>query len=450
MSEAKRFEFTNKQLIRLIWPLVLEQFLSLAVGLADSMMVAQVGDAAVSGVSLVDSISVLMVYIFSAMAAGGAAVCGQYLGRNGHKEARSAGQHLMMLSIALSAVITILLYVFRLLIVHKLFGQIDADVMDATNTYYSIVMASIPAIAVYHAGAAMFRTMERTDITLKISILMNAINVGGNAVLIFGFGCGTEGVAIPTLVSRWVAAILITLLLFRKKYPLHLSDFRHFQFRKNILGNIVRFGVPGGIENGMFQMGKIVLYSYISTMGTASITANAIGGTVTVLNVMVGSSINLAMVTVISPFIGAKAYEKAKYYYKKLILWAYTSTAVWVGIILLCLPLILRIYDVSPEAEALAYKIEMLHGLSTLVLWIPAFMTPNFLKSAGDTTFTMIVSSVSMWVGRVLGGYILGTHFGLGVMGPWISHCIIDWIVRGLIFNFRYFRGTWMKKGIRE
>ena len=449
MSGKISIDYTNRQLIRLIWPLILEQFLSIAVGLADSIMVAQVGEAAVSGVSLVDSISVLMVYIFSAMAAGGAAVCGQYIGRSGYKDARSSGQHLMLLSIAMSAIITVLLYVFRGFIVTRLFGNIDGPVMEATNTYYRIVMASVPGIAVYNAGAAIFRAMGRTGITLRISILMNTINVAGNAILIFGFGCGVEGVAIPTLASRWVAAIVITLLLFNKKYELNFSDLKHFVFQKIIFRNIISLGIPGGIENGMFQLGKIVLFSYISTMGTACITANAVGGSIALLNVLMGMSINLALVTVVSQCIGAGAYEKAKYYYRKLVIWTYAATAVWIGIILLCLPLLLRIYNVSEEATQLAYKIEMLHGICTIILWTPAFMTPNFLKSAGDAAFTMIVSTASMWIGRVGGSYLLGSYFGLGLMGVWIAHAVIDWIIRSVVFNIRYFNGKWKSKGIR-
>ena len=450
MATVKNIDFSNKQLIHLIWPLILEQFLSLAVGLADSIMVAQVGDAAVSGVSLVDSISVLMLYIFSAMSAGGAAVCGQYIGRNGYDDARRAGQHLILLLIGMSAFITMLLYVFKGFIVGNLFGQIEPDVMAATNTYYSYVMAAIPAIALYNGGAAMFRSMERTDITLKTSILMNSINVGGNALLIFGLGFGVEGVAIPTLCSWWVAALVIILLLFHKKYPLHLSDIRQFKYNSRILKNIVSLGIPGGIENGMFQFGKIILYSFISTMGTASITANAIGGVMGNLNVMLGCSVNLAITTVISQCIGAGAFDKARYYYKKLVIWTYAMTAVWVLFLILMTPTILSIYGVSPEASELAYKIELLHGISTCVLWIPSFMTPAFLRSAGDATFTMIVSICSMWLGRVLMSFILGGYLGMGLMGVWFSHAIIDWIIRAIFFNCRYFKGTWMSKGIKE
>ena len=450
MDSSCKIQFSNKQLIRLIWPLVLEQFLSLAVGLADSIMVAQVGDAAVSGVSLVDSISVLMVYIFSAMAAGGAAVCGQYIGRSGHDDARAAGQHLMALLIVVSAALTAFLYIFRFFIIHQLFGQIDADVMDATERYFNIVMACVPAIALYNGGTALFRSMERTDITLKTSIVMNVINVGGNALLIFGFGCGVEGVAIPTLVSRWAAAGIIIVLLFNKKYPLHLSDFRKFRLRRRILGNIIRIGIPGGIENGMFQLGKIVLYSFISTMGTASITANAVGGTLSTLNVMPGMAMNLAMTTVVSECIGAGEFDNARYYYRKFVIWTFVMTAVWVGIILLLLDPLLIVYNVAPEATSLARSVETLHGISTILIWIPAFMTPTFLRSAGDATFTMIVSVASMWIGRVLGAYLLGGYFGLGVMGVWIAHTIIDWLVRSGFFNFRYFKGNWKDKAIKD
>ena len=446
---TNKIEFTNKQLVRLIWPLVIEQFLSLAVGLADSIMVAQVGDAAVSGVSLVDSVVVLMMYIFSAVAAGGAAVCGQYIGRQAYTESRSAGQHLYGLLIAFSAFLTLLLYIFKGPIVGGLFGKIEPDVMAATNTYYTIVMASVPAIALYNAGTALFRAMGMTRITLRISMLMNAINVGGNALLIFGFGFGVEGVAIPTLVSRWAAAAVVTLLLFRKKYMLNLADVRSFSFNRRILGNIVRIGIPGGVENGMFQLGKIILYSFISTMGTAAITANAVGGTLSVLNVLMGMSINLAMTTVVSQCIGAGDFDKARYYFRKLIIWAYVLTAVWVAFLLAVLPFILKIYNIDPEASRMAHDIEWLHGICTVLIWIPSFTTPTFLRSAGDSTYTMIVSVCSMWIGRVLGGYILATYFGLGLMGVWIAHAIVDWTVRSIFFTVRYKSNKWESKAIK-
>lgn len=443
-------DYSNKDLIKLIWPLILEQFLTMAVGLADSMMVAQVSDAAVSGVSLVDSISILMQYIFSAMGAGGIAVCGQYLGRANKETSKKAGHHLVVMMFALSAILTILLYVFHGVILHNLFGKIEPDVMSATRTYYMIVMASVPAIALYNAGAALFRAMGLTRITLRTSMLMNAINVAGNAIMIFGLKCGVEGVAIPTIVSRWIAAILILGLLINKKYILNLRGFFKFKLEKLIMKNIISLGIPSGVENGMFQLGKIILYSFISTLGTASITANAIGGVVTGFHVIPGQAINLAMATVVSKCIGAGEFEKAKYYFRKLMIWVMVMTAVWAGAIILSTPLILRIYDVSPEATQMARTVCLMHGISSIVLWNFAFVTPAFLRSTGDATYTMIVSSITMWIGRVLLGILIAKYLNLGIIGVWIAHTIIDWIIRTIFFLGRYKSGKWMTKAIKQ
>jgi hypothetical protein len=250
----KEMMFTNRQLVALMWPLLLEQFLAITVGLADSLMVATVGDAAISAVSLVDSISNLMIYIFSAMATGGAAVAGQYIGQRQKEDACNAGQQLIALLGAVSVFFVALLYLFRTQILTVMFGHIEPDVMAATNTYYLYVMASIPGIALYNGGAALFRTMGHSDVSLKVSLLMNSINVIGNAVLIFGFGMDVAGVAIPTLVSRTVAAVVILSLLFNRDLMLHLSDIRGFRVDMRLMKNIFYIGVPSGVENGMFQL----------------------------------------------------------------------------------------------------------------------------------------------------------------------------------------------------
>ena len=447
-QENTKIHFSNKQLAKLIWPLMIEQFLSIAVGLSDSMMVAQVGDASVSAVSLVDSISVFMVYVFSAMAAGGAAVCGQFIGRKKEEDARRSGQHLILLMTVLSVAVTLLMYVFRSFILTHLFGKIDADVMLATDKYYTIVMAAIPAIALYNAGAALFRAMERTDMTLKVSLVMNAINVGGNAVLIFVFKMDVAGVAIPTLVSRWVAAALILCLLLNKKYVLRITGLKGFKYNGMIMKNIFRIGVPGGVENGMFQLGKIILVSLVSTMGTTSITANAIGNTMAPLQVFQGFAVNLAMTTVISQCIGAGAYEKAKYYLKKLMIITYGLNVIVITTLLLLIPVILDLYGVSPEAADLARKLMLIHGISAMVLWVPSFMLPNFLRAAGDAGYPMIVSSICMWAGRIGFSYLFCKGFGMDLTAVWFSQTLIDWGARIVCFVIRYKRGKWKTKGI--
>ena len=446
---AGRPLFTDRQLVALMWPLVLEQLLAIAVGMADSLMVATVGDAAISAVSLVDSISNLMIYIFSAMATGGAAVAGQYIGLKQRDDACSAGQQLIALLLAVSAFFVALLYLFRTQILTTMFGHIEPDVMAATNTYYLYVMASIPCIALYNGGAALWRTMGRSDVSLKVSLLMNGINVAGNAILIFGLGMDVAGVAIPTLVSRTVAAVVILAMLFDEKLTLHLSNVKGFRVNARLMKNIFYIGVPSGVENGMFHLGRLVLFSLISTFGTASIVANAIGNTIGNFNCFAGSAVNLGLAAVVSQCVGAGEYEQARGYLRKIIRWTYAVMAAVNALIAALLPLIMRVYDVSPEAERLAVIVSMIHTVSSVVLWLPAFMLPSFLRAAGDARFTMLASMTTMWLVRVLMAYVLGRYMGYGVVGVWFAHAVLDWIVRGAIFYLRYRSGKWRTMGIK-
>ena len=441
--------FTNRQLVALMWPLLLEQMLAIAVGLADSLMVATVGDAAISAVSLVDSISNLMIYVFSAMATGGAAVAGQYIGQKRKEDACNAGQQLIALLAAVSLFFVALLYLFRPQILTTMFGHIEPDVMAATNTYYIYVMASIPGIALYNGGAALFRTMGRSDVSLKVSLLMNGINVAGNAILIFGFGMDVAGVAIPTLVSRTVAAAVILGLLFDRKLVLHLADVRSFRLNTRLMKNIFYIGVPSGVENGMFHLGRLVLFSLISTFGTAAMVANAIGNTIGNFNCFSGSAINLGLAAVVSQCVGAGEFDQARAYMKKIVKWTYAIMAAVNLTIMALLPLIMRVYNVSPEAERLAVTVSLIHGISSIFLWIPAFSFPSFLRAAGDARFTMLASMTTMWLVRVLMAYVLGRYLGYGVIGVWVAHAILDWIVRGFIFYRRYRSGKWQTMGIK-
>ena len=445
----KEMMFTNRQLVALMWPLLLEQLLAITVGLADSLMVATVGDAAISAVSLVDSISNLMIYIFSAMATGGAAVAGQYIGQRQKEDACNAGQQLIALLGAVSIFFVALLYLFRTQILTVMFGHIEPDVMAATNTYYLYVMASIPGIALYNGGAALFRTMGHSDVSLKVSLLMNSINVIGNAVLIFGFGMDVAGVAIPTLVSRTVAAVVILSLLFNRDLMLHLSDIRGFHLNMRLMKNIFYIGVPSGVENGMFQLGRLVLFSLISTFGTASMVANAIGNTISNFNCFAGQAINLGLAAVVSQCVGAGEFDQARAYLRKIVKWTYGIMAVVNLTIIALLPLIMRVYNVSPEAEKLAVTVTLIHGISSIFIWVPAFMVPGFLRAAGDAKFTMLASMLTMWVVRVMLAYVLGKYMGYGVIGVWFAHAIVDWSVRGTIFFLRYRGGKWETMGIK-
>lgn len=440
--DRSHYLFDNKALTALIIPLIVEQLLAVLVGMADSIMVANVGEAAVSGVSLVDNIMVLLINIFAALATGGAVVAGQYLGKKREKDACIAAKQLIWFIFLCSVGITAIVYLGRNFILHSVFGAIDADVMSSANTYLMIVTASIPLIALYNGGAAIFRAMGNSKVSMQVSIVMNVINVAGNAILIYGFHRGTEGVAIPTLVSRMVAAILILGLLCNQTRVLHLEKTLRYHLNGSMVKRILNIGVPNGLENSMFQLGKILVLSLVSTFGTSAIAANAVSNAVALFQILPGMAISLAVTTVISRCVGAGDYEQAKYYTRKLLKITYCCMAVTVALIFAVLPLIMKVYNLSAGTSAESEKILLFHGCSAILVWPIAFNLPAVFRASGDVRYSMITSIVSMWIFRIAFSYILGKYMGIGVFGVWIA-MIIDWCFRAILFVYRYFSGKW-------
>ena len=448
MNENLQVSFSNQQLKRLIMPLIVEQCLAITVGLADSIMVASVGEAAVSAVSLVDSINTLLFYGFSALATGGAVVCGQFIGRRDYKKANDSAQQLLVFIVLLAAGLTALLYLFKYFILHGLFGQIEEDVMNYANTYFIIVEASIPFIALYNAGAALFRVMGNSSVSMKISLGMNVINVCGNALLIFGLHMGVEGVAIPTLVSRIVGAAVVIGMLGNEKYTMHISRPFRYQFNSYTVRNILKIGVPSGLESSLFHLGKILLLSVVSAFGTASIAANAIGNTLATFQTLPPSAIGVGMITVVSQCTGAGDFQAARFYTKKLMKWAYLSMLAINVAIFAAMPLIISLYQVSDEAARIAEILLWLHGGIGIVLWPLAFTLPQALKAAGDTTYVMLMAVGSMWAFRIVTGILFAKTLGMGVLGIWIA-MFIDWACRIVFIVVRYRGHKWEEKYVR-
>lgn len=447
-SNQLRVEFTKADLRRLIVPLVIEQLLSITVGLSDSLMVSQVGEAAISAVSLVDTVNVLLVNAFASLATGGAVITGQYLGRREVGKAGHSAQQLLLFMAEVSLAVMVLFYLGKGFVLNVVFGQVEADVAAYANTYYMIVEASIPFLALYSAGAALFRVMGNSGTSMWVSTAMNAINVVGNGILIFVFHRGVEGVAIPTLVSRIFAAAAMLVLLRRPGLPIQVErfTFRHDRF---VVKNILHFGVPNGIEGSMFQLGKILLLSTVSVLGTASVAANAIGNTLASFQVVPGTALGLAIVTVVSRCVGASEYDRARYYTKKMMRTAYLYTVLVIALILACLPLILKLYNVSDQAREWATQILWMHGLCGILIWPLAFTLPQALRAAGDTRFTMVVSTVSMWTLRVGLGVLLGRYWGFGVLGIWMA-MFADWALRAALFVPRFHGHKWETMGLEN
>lgn len=446
-TDRSNYLFDNHALAALIIPLVIEQLLAILVGMADSIMIANVGEAAVSGVSLVDQVMILVIQIFSALATGGAVVTGQYLGQKNQKKACESAMQMVWFITLCAAVIMIGVYIGKYWILHGVFGQIDSEVRRHANTYLLIVTASIPFIALYNCGAAVFRTMGNSEVSMRISVIMNVINVGGNALLIYGFHRGAEGVAIPTLISRAVAAVIITVKLLNQENAVHIERTICYRLDWPMVKKILSIGIPNGMENSMFQLGKIIVLSLISTFGTYAIAANAVVNAVTLFSCLPGMSITLAVTTVISRCVGAGDYEQVKYYNRKLLMIIHTGMMVSVGLVFLTLPWIIRAYHLSDVTAEVTKQIIYFHGICTIFFWPAAFSLPTTFRAAGDARACMIISILSMWIFRIIFSYILGRYMEMGVFGVWIA-MIIDWLFRGLCFGIRYFGGKWKNAAI--
>lgn len=441
-QDRSHYLFSNRELANLIGPLVIEQLLAVLVGMADSIMVANVGEAAVSGVSLVDNIMILIINIFAALATGGAVVAGQYLGRKDEKSACKAATQLVWFVSFSAVAIMILFYFGKDIILNQVFGHITAEVKGHADIYLLIVTASIPFIALYNGGAAIFRAMGNSQVSMRVSLLMNAINVTGNAILVFGLRIGTAGVAIPTLISRMVAAIVITVLLCNQTRILHIERTLKFRFDGRMIRKILAIGVPNGLENSMFQLGKILVLSLVSTFGTYAIAANAVSNAIALFQILPGMAISLAITTVISQCVGANDYEQVHYYLKKLLVIIYVAMAGTVALIFLALPLILKAYNLSDQTAAAATNIIHFHGISAMIIWPLSFALPAAYRAAGDAKACMYTSIVSMWIFRIGFSYLVGKYMGLGVFGVWVA-MVIDWVVRAICFVIRYFNGKW-------
>ena len=436
--------FSKKDLRKLIIPLILEQTLAITVGMADTMMISSAGEAAVSGVSLVDMFNNLIISVLAALATGGAVVTSQCIGAGRREEACRSARQLVFTEAAITIGISVLVLLFHRQILGLFFGQIEADVMQNAIIYLIISVFSFPLLAVYDSCAALYRSMGNAQITLKISLLMNVINVVGNAIGVYVLKLGVAGVAIPSLVSRGVAGVVLFTLLHNPDNLVFLTRGK-FKVDATIVKRILFIGIPSGIENGIFQLGRVLVVSIIAAFGTSQIAANGVANSLDSMGCIVGQAMSLAMITVIGRCVGAGEEGQVRYYTKKLLGETYFYTAVINSIILLLLPWILQIYGLGEETTRLSYILVMIHDGMAIFLWPASFVLPNMLRACNDVKYTMVVSIFSMITFRIGFSYVFGVHMGWMAVGVWAA-MVIDWVFRVLCFVGRYLAGTWRKK----
>ena len=427
--------FSRQALIRLFIPLIIEQLLAICIGMADTVMVTSVSESAVSAVSLVDSINVLLIQLFSAMATGGAIVAAQYLGRKDSESACTAAKQLMYSSVLIALAIGLAAIIFCRPILQMCFGSLAPSTMAYCETYLLLSAVSYPALAAYNAGAALLRAMGNSKASMFTSLLMNLTNVIGNAILIYGFRMEVAG-----------AAIMLRMML-NTHAPIHIKRITRPEFNFPMIRLIFRQGIPNGLENSMFQVGKLLVAGIVSQFGESIIAANAIGNTVTTFFQLPGSAIGLGMVTVVGQCIGAGEKEQARYYTKRLVVLVWLLLFISDGLLFFFIPNLAPLFNLSPEAVSASVEVLRLYAVMATFFWALSFTLPNALRAAGDSRFTMMVSIIAMWAVRVGLSYFFVYNMGMKLTGVWLAMCL-DWIVRATAFVWRYLSGKWLHQKV--
>ncbi len=439
---TERDIFPKGYMKRLLIPLILEQFLAITIGLADTIMVSSSGEAAISGVSLVDQINILLIQTFAALATGGAVIISQYLGRGENKQARHAAKQLTLISFYVSAAIMAICLIFCPQILKWIFGTIEDDVMANCKIYFYTTVLSYPFLALYNAASASFRAMGKSRVILVISLFMNTINVAGNAIFIYGFGFGVFGAAFATLISRIFGGIVMTVLMHNKNNEVYIEGLSKPALEYKLIKRILYIGVPNGIESGMFQVGKLLVSRVVSSLGTSAIAANAAAGTIATVSNIPGMAIGLALVTVVGKAMGAKLPDVAEKYTKRFVALTFLLMIIFNVVIFIFSGPIAGLFSLTEGAKADTVNIVKQFCLISSFTWPLAFTLPNCLRGAGDVKFTLAVSMLSMWLCRVALCYFLCLNMQMGIYGVWYA-MYADWIFRIIFFVYRFAKGKW-------
>ena len=446
MEVQKRNEvfYTRKQLAGLIWPLLLEQLLAVTMGLADTFMVSSVSEAAVSSVSLVDTLNVLVFQVLSALASGGAVVVSQYMGQKNYRQMRKCSAQLYSVLLIGTSVVMLAAIAGGKSALRLIFGSIDASVMQNAQIYFFISALSYPFMGAYNAGAALFRAQGNSKVSMKASLVMNVMNILGNALLIYGLQMGVLGAALATLAGRIFSAVWVTMQQQKKDNPYRIERLADLRPNREQIRPILVIGIPSGLENGMFQIGKLCVSSLTATLGTSAIAANAVANTVATVANIPGNMIGLAVIPVIGRCLGAGDKEQAKRYARLLLAIAVAGLAVMNAAVFVSIPAVAQAYHLTREAKRMCVSVIRLFCVFSVFFWALSFTLPQVLRSGGDAKFTMSISVLSMWIFRVVLSYFFVLKMDMGLMGVWLGMCI-DWICRSIFFTVRFWGGKWME-----
>ena len=442
-NNSEKHLFSNHDLWMLLVPLVVEQLLNSLMGTADSIMVSNVGSAAISAVSLVDSINILVIQAFYALAAGGTIVCSQYIGQMDKKNAEESARQLVFVVASISTAVMAICLLARGPLLRLIFGSVEADVMEAARIYFFYTALSFPFIALYDAGSSIYRAQGNTRLPMTIAVVSNGLNIAGNAVLIWGFHLGVAGAAIATLGSRVISAVVVLAFLRNPKQEIAVYGYGRIRPDGQRIRRILSLGIPNGIENAMFQFGKLAIQSTVSTLGTIAIAAQAMTNILENLNGIAAIGIGIGMMTVVGQCLGAGRQDEAIYYIKKLSVIAEVVIIGCCALVYILTRPVTMLGGMEPESAKMCFYMIGWITVVKPIVWMLAFVPAYGMRAAGDVRFSMILSCISMWLFRVtLCIYLCRVH-GFGPIAVWIG-MFTDWTVRGIVFTIRFKSRRWL------
>ena len=451
--------FSRRDLLKIIIPVFFQQVLAMTVGMINTMMVSSAGDAAVSGVSLVVTLDNVLIVFFTALVTGGAVIVAQRLGTSNTKDISEAAKQLMYATTIVATLVMVSVLVFRVPLLNALFGDADADVLMHANDYFFFICLSFPFLAISEAAGACFRSAGNSIIPLITSLAINGVVIGGNAIFIIWLDMGAKGAALSTLIARIAGAVILLLLVLNKRFPVHIENLFQYKPSLKVIKGIINIGVPNGIENTLFQFGRLLTQSLIATFATSVIAANSVALNLANFQYAVNTTFSVVMIPVIGRCIGAKRIEQAKYYSFRLMAAEYVTMWLVIGATLIFINPLMKAYGISPDAVDLTVELVLYHSLIAAVIYPLGFLLPSTFRAASDVKFTLFVSMISMWVLRVALAYVLALDsvtifklitipgLGLGIKGVWLA-MFLDWILRSTLYFIRYIRGRWLKSNL--
>ena len=463
--------FTGKQLLWLILPIVIENIFSTSLGMFDGIMVSTIDELghASNAVGNVDFINNLVIQLFSAFATGGAIITSQFLGAKNIDGAKNSGKHMLVIVLIFSVIIAALCLALNPLLLELFYPAVEDDVMELQRTYFYITAASFPFIGIFNGSAALLRAQRRSMVTMTSAGISCVVNIGLNALFIWGLNMGVAGAALATLIARAIPAVYMRVLLNSDKNVLTVKLFERFRFDGAMVKHILFIAVPSGIENCLFQLGKLMTNTFVNAgcyvvfdpvLGeniNIQANANTVANNLNNIASVVGGGVNTSVLTVIGQAVGTGDVDCVKYYIKKMFAIAFAANAVTVALIMATSHWLIYMWQFPEAAYPAALNCLYLCLSFQFVTYPLSFTSPAVLKATSDVKYVMWAAISSMIIMRVGVCFVLtsdaltpwlestfGFKFELGAMGFWISMCA-DWCVRSILFTGRLFTGRWRR-----